>query len=305
MSTRKPGIAGKVVMHLAILFCLLSLPALAGASPRESADVRLGNACIGATLRAIGLEIGGYSVKLETVRKGQGNPANIPAYEKRLDELRLESVRFAAMSAEGYKLPEKLRVGVSPSGTLKPGSLLELDDMSRSGPFYHAAGIEGDDWSILEPGKSYSLTIIPVYPRDYILPHATSQYVYILAPDRDGTRESGSEKSELRFSSGPRQTGEEILEGLTAAPGAFSVRVASNGCTDKSSFRVRIEKAGETGAKLPHFILTIHRIRADECKAIVEDGTVLEWDLARDLGIGGECTFSIANRVRNSRSRRF
>lgn len=103
-----------------------------------------------------------------------------------------------------------------------------------------------------------------------------------------------------QISHSPRQTGEEILDELLMGPARFIVRVASNGCTDKSSFRIDVKKEPGITERVPHYVLTILRVRPDECKAIVEDGVLILFDLEKDLGLTGDLTYTITNPVYSS-----
>lgn len=104
-------------------------------------------------------------------------------------------------------------------------------------------------------------------------------------------------KPDATFSQSPRQTGEEILEELVLKSNQFTIRVGSNGCTDKNSFRVDIKKEDGISKKTPHYQFTVYRIRPDECKAIVYEGVLLTYDLKKDFGISGPYTYGVANRV--------
>lgn len=103
-----------------------------------------------------------------------------------------------------------------------------------------------------------------------------------------------------QYSNGPRQTGEEVLDELLMGPAKFIVKVGSNGCTDKSSFRVDVKKEPGINERVPHYVLTIIRIKPDECKAIMDGGVLILFDLERDLGLKGDFTYSITNRVYSS-----
>lgn len=107
-------------------------------------------------------------------------------------------------------------------------------------------------------------------------------------------------KSLAAYSGSPRQMGEVVLDEVLIGSGRFIVRVASNGSTDKSSFKIDIKKVEGLSAKAPHYILTINRIQPDECKAIVDDGTLILFDLEKDLGLTGDFTYSITNPVVSS-----
>lgn len=102
-----------------------------------------------------------------------------------------------------------------------------------------------------------------------------------------------------QYSAGPRQTGEEVLDELLIGTDSIFAKVGSNGCTGKGSFRIDIKKEEGVSSRTPHYVLTINRISKDECKAIVEDGALIFWDLEKDLGLTGNYTFSVTNMVHN------
>lgn len=98
------------------------------------------------------------------------------------------------------------------------------------------------------------------------------------------------------YSLGPGQKGEEILDELLLGNSMFWVAVGSSGCTGKGSFRVDVGRQEGMPPAAPHYTLTIHRVAADECKAII-GGIVISWDLEKDLGLKGSFTYSVRNRV--------
>lgn len=77
----------------------------------------------------------------------------------------------------------------------------------------------------------------------------------------------------------------------------MSFRVDSNGCTDAGSFKVDIQKEEGILQNVPHYRLTINRVRIDDCKAMLWDGVVIEMDLKKDLGLTGTYTISVENPV--------
>ncbi|MCE5256784.1 MAG: hypothetical protein LLF89_08065 [Spirochaetaceae bacterium] len=298
-----PGLSSRA-MFLLIFFVGAVLAAVA------TDDMALRNACISATIRALGLEIQHYEMQLNAAKNGPGNPANVPALEKNIAHCRDELEKYAVMNPSDYVIPESKEISVTVDQPYNYGDFLDLDGISKSGPFYHIAGIAGDEPSVLVPGKKYKLKVYFVLEKDYVLPFSSSWYVYVdsegLASPQQTKAEAGKvEPTGLSLS--PRQTGEEILEGLSTADKAFTIRVGSNGCTTKESFRVVVEPrpgiavtGGVTGAaarSTPHYVITIYRVRVDECKAIVEEGMLITFDLEKDLGIKGLCTYSITNRI--------
>ncbi len=95
---------------------------------------------------------------------------------------------------------------------------------------------------------------------------------------------------ESQYDIGPATLGELLM-----GQNRFLIHVASGGCTDKSSFKVDVKK--DESAKPPHYTLTINRIDPDACKAMLFDGTLVLFDLEKDLGLKGDFTYSITNKV--------
>ncbi len=98
------------------------------------------------------------------------------------------------------------------------------------------------------------------------------------------------------ISHGPRELGQEVLSELVLKEGKLAIRVGSGGCTAKSSIRPEVKKVGELEG-VPIHQVTFLRVHIDECKALVDEGALLEYDVAADLGITGLGMLSVANPV--------
>ena len=109
--------------------------------------------------------------------------------EEKLDQLRSDLEKFKSIRLEEYELPERREVVGWINEGCKPGVLLEVENMSRSGPFYHITGIVGEDFSIMEPRVRYYMSIYLVYPRYYPFP---SFYVYVEDLGRGRDRDNHS-----------------------------------------------------------------------------------------------------------------
>jgi len=304
---------------LMLLFCGHGLTAQNQLPPPSNLNLNedyLKSALMSATMRAIGFEIQMYEIRLNAAKNGPGSRANVPVFEAKIAELKKELSYTSQMAPSDFAVPSPQIVHVAVTQPYTYGSLLEVDNMTRSGPFYHIAGITNNDFSLLKPGKKYILTIYIVRPKDYVLPFAEDMYVYVQTGDQfagppqgpvdqqyvPGNPMPGSPSQPLSqtpslgiLSLSPRQTGQEVLLGLNLGPASFTIRAASNGCTFKNSFRVDIRKTEGFSSNVPHYDLTIYRVRADECKMIVYDGVEITFDLAEDLGIIGPCTYSVTN----------
>jgi hypothetical protein len=100
-----------------------------------------------------------------------------------------------------------------------------------------------------------------------------------------------------RYVEGQRALGPIVVTELAIREGKLVFRTDSGGCTDAGSFTVDIVKEEGIAGKVPHYRLTIRRVRADECKAFLIDGVVIELDLEKDLGLKGAYTISVENPV--------
>lgn len=142
----------------------------------DDTDLVLKRACQNTILSAIEIEIERFEMKRDAAREGLGDPGNVLIFENRIDELLDEYEKYKRVRPADYQLPEKKTVKVKVTHAYQQGSLLELKGMSRSGPFYHVAGIRGGNYKLLIPNKTYHTTIYPVYSRNYPFPN---YYVYI------------------------------------------------------------------------------------------------------------------------------
>lgn len=59
--------------------------------------------------------------------------------------------------------PQKRTVTLTVKEACKEGSLLEIQGMTKSGPFYHLAG---GDFGRLKPGQKYEATVYLVFNRE-------------------------------------------------------------------------------------------------------------------------------------------
>lgn len=167
--------------------------------PVSSDESELKKALINAVVKAIEMEIKRNENRLKVAESGVGPKENVERFKAKIEELKSELEKFKNMKSEDYSLPqgeeteinlEKMRkfgplipplkkeVKVTVETPYRSGSVLDIDRMTKSGPFYHVAGIKGDDLNILKVGKRYQLLIYLVYKREYfgLIP---DYYVYI------------------------------------------------------------------------------------------------------------------------------
>ena len=98
-----------------------------------------------------------------------------------------------------------------------------------------------------------------------------------------------------KLSSMQRDLGVVILEDFSIRDGVLSFRTTTGGCTDKDSFKISVARGAGISERASHYILSIERIKPDDCKAFFPDGIVVEYDLEKDLGLTGIYAVSISN----------
>ncbi|HEX2928059.1 MAG TPA: hypothetical protein VHP38_17680 [Ruminiclostridium sp.] len=167
-----------LVICMAIFF---AAGCFAEAVDETAAQTELKQACLSATVTAIELEIDRYQKWID-LRKQQGDTQACGELEKSLALLRADLEKYRSMAVDDYILPEKVVCTAWVED--KPGvnSLLYIDRMLKSGPFYHLAGITGGDYSRLQPGTRYNMTFYKIFPRSYW--NMESDYVYISSVDK-------------------------------------------------------------------------------------------------------------------------
>ena len=148
------------------------------ASREELSDVpQLKRACIRAAVCGIESEIKRNRAWLEEKKEKPSNDEELSQIKERLESLENDLHRYETMKEEYYNLPQKLRVISWVENSPSAGSILYVKGMTRSGPWYHICGIRGGNYTALEPGIRYSMSIYPVYPRYYW--GMKSYFVYI------------------------------------------------------------------------------------------------------------------------------
>lgn len=103
--------------------------------------------------------------------------------------------------------------------------------------------------------------------------------------------------SAQKISHGPRELGVVVLQELAVKEEKVIIRVDSGGCTNKGAIKANVRKEKGITERAPHFVVTFERVRIDECKAIVSDGVLIEYDIPRDLGLAGLYTLTVTNWV--------
>jgi len=184
-----------------VLAAVVASPALFASPRAEESPADLRESLRQSTIAAIGLEIDAYAKKLQAAEAGTGPAENVAKFRERIDALEAERVRFERMSASEYSdpvapapdtasvfdeatlwgpmVPAELRQAVvDVTGPYDVGSQLEVEGTSRSGPFFHLAGVVGGDAAILKPGKRYRIVMYLVFRREYF-GFIGDYYVYV------------------------------------------------------------------------------------------------------------------------------
>lgn len=117
------------------------------------------------------------------------------------------------------------------------------------------------------------------------------------AESRNAAIEESGSSSVRGLTDPPPGLTEEVLMGLFANRNDLAIRVASGGCTKKKDFEIWCSYDEESTDGSPHYVLTIYRVRKDECKAFHPSGVLIEFNLREELGLPYLFRYSVANRV--------
>lgn len=140
-------------------------------------DKTLKQACIESAICGIGLEIKRHQNWIEQRKEKSEDDGEINEIQKRLSQLKGDLEILENIESDDYEIPQKLQVKAWIRSPASENSILYVEDMTRSGPWYHICGIKGDGYTVLQPEDKYLMTIYLVYPRYYW--HMESYYVYI------------------------------------------------------------------------------------------------------------------------------
>jgi hypothetical protein len=183
---------------------LYTLSVTNGVFPRSSDSVAeemvLKRELITTMVHALAMESRAYEEKLKTAKSGVGPASNVAKFTERIAELKTQQESFQKMEPYQFALgtakeespeafggsadygpvipcPKKI-VQVVVKEACREGSILEVEGMTKSGPFYHLAGMAGNDYGPLKPGSHCELTLYLLYKRAYFGP-VEDYYVYV------------------------------------------------------------------------------------------------------------------------------
>ena len=117
------------------------------------------------------------------------------------------------------------------------------------------------------------------------------------AESRNAAIEESGSSPVIDLTGPPPGWTEEVLMGLFANRNDLAIRVESGGCTKKEDFWIWCSYDEESKEESPHYVLTIYRMRKDECKAFHPSGVLVEFNLREELGLPYLFRYSVANRV--------
>jgi len=163
----------------AILICftiVLTANCFADAGEVKVQQDELKGACLSATVTAINLEIDRYQQWID-LRKKQGNYRDLLELRASLNLLKADLEKYRNMTIDDYTLPEQASCKAWVQSKAEDNSLLNVEGMTKLGPFYHIAGVVGDHYASLRPNDYYEVTFYKVYPRAYW--SMESDYIYI------------------------------------------------------------------------------------------------------------------------------
>ncbi|MDW7973021.1 MAG: hypothetical protein RMI01_07445 [Thermodesulfovibrio sp.] len=101
-------------------------------------------------------------------------------------------------------------------------------------------------------------------------------------------------KTKTKYSFLANDLGLLILRELKLEKHKISIRVNSNGCTDKKTIKANVKKTDGVDRDVSHYEIHFIRTQPDYCKAIFPEGVVIEYDLKGDFGIDTKLPYTVS-----------
>ncbi len=139
---------------------------------------------LAAEILSINIDIDFYKNEIDKA-KDEARQQDVLAMEKRVSTLNNILEKLSSTDPAHYVLPIKRRISVRPTMVYGIDSVLERDDQKSGNAIYRVVGIQGDNFSLLEPGRWYSLEVYILRARDACVP-IPEYYVYVMAPSEPG-----------------------------------------------------------------------------------------------------------------------
>ena len=130
--------------------------------------------------------------------------------------------------------------------------------------------------------------------------HSNYESAFKEASSRNAAMEEPGSTPAVDLTGPPSDWTEEVLISFFADCNDLAIRVGSGGCTKKDDFWIWRQVDEESKAGHPHYLLTIYRVRKDECKAIMRNGIEIKYHLKEDLGLPNLFTYTLTNRIGGS-----
>ena len=140
---------------------------------KEESANDLKKSCIVSVAKGIEIEI----KRVEGWIAHNTDHEKLKALNERLAFLKEELIRYQSMNSSCFELPPSKELVGWTEGPCDIDQILRTDGMTKSGPWFHIAGIKGNDFKAIQPKIKYLMKIYLVYPRDYF--GMQSWYIYI------------------------------------------------------------------------------------------------------------------------------
>ncbi|GAT63144.1 hypothetical protein [Paludibacter jiangxiensis] len=171
-----------IALLVSLMFYFVVFAQQQSISTSKPTQYEIKKLCLEATKTAIQLEIANYQRWID-VRKQQNAPAEAAEFQKTLDSLKIELETYQKMPIDKYTLPEgkqapqdffsqnfareRITTTAWVESNAQNNTILHVEGMSKSGPWYHLVGILGNDYTQLKPNTKYRITFYTVYKRNY------------------------------------------------------------------------------------------------------------------------------------------
>jgi hypothetical protein len=164
------------LLFIFLMGCAHTPPPGLNPTPSASGEL-LKKACLEAAIEGIKAEISRHQDWIDLRKQGQTDSQDLPDLESKMSLLKAALEKYRSLYPNDYQLSEVIKLKAWVDGRAEANAILHIEGMSRSGPWYHLAGIKGDDYEVLKPGIKYLMSCYKVYPRSYF--NMESSYIYL------------------------------------------------------------------------------------------------------------------------------
>lgn len=100
-------------------------------------------------------------------------------------------------------------------------------------------------------------------------------------------------KPQAKYSFLAQDTGVVILRAIDLREHKLSIKLSSNGCTDKKALKSIVKKLEGINSQVPHYEITLIREKPDRCKALISEGTTIVYDLKEEFRINTKLPYTV------------